>query len=68
MPEVLYLDHAATRWPKADGVADAMAAATRDIVGNAGRSTEESGVRVVDECRVGLPRLIGVRDFHLALC
>lgn len=62
MPEVLYLDHAATRWPKADGVADAMAAATRDIVGNAGRSTEESGVRVIDECRVGLARLIGVHD------
>lgn len=58
----LYLDHAATRWPKADGVADALAKATRDIIGSAGRSMDESGARIIDRCRVELARLIHAPD------
>jgi selenocysteine lyase/cysteine desulfurase len=58
----LYFDHAATRWPKADGVADAMAAATRDVVGNAGRSSDDSGATIIERCRAELARLIGVSD------
>ncbi|MDX2118025.1 MAG: aminotransferase class V-fold PLP-dependent enzyme [Planctomycetota bacterium] len=58
MEPLLYLDHAATRWPKADGVADALAAAARELIGNSGRSAFHSSGGTIERCRAGLATLI----------
>jgi len=62
MADLIYLDHAATSWPKADGVSDALAAASRDIVGNAGRSSDDSAANAIDRCRLELARLVRLTD------
>lgn len=62
-PQLIYLDHAATSWPKADGVARAMAAAVD--AGNPGRGGHRAArdaSAVVDRTRRALADLIGERD------
>jgi len=67
--DTLYLDHAATRWPKAVGVAEAMSRAAHAIVGSAGRSTSFAATsafaspdETIERCRSALARLAGIAD------
>ncbi len=61
--QLIYLDHAATSWPKADGVARAMAEAVD--AGNPGRGGHRAAreaAAVVDRTRAALAKLIGEED------
>lgn len=61
--ELIYLDHSATSWPKADGVGAAMASAVE--AGNPGRgghrAAREAGA-IVDSTRAALASLLGEDD------
>ena len=60
---MIYLDNAATSFPKAPGVAAAVAAAIDSPLGNAGRPSSMSGLgaaRIAFEAREALARLFGV--------
>lgn len=61
--ELIYLDHAATSWPKAEGVARAMAEAVD--AGNPGRgghrAAREAGA-IVEKTRSALAKLLGEAD------
>ena len=61
--ELIYLDHSATSWPKADGVGEAMASAVE--AGNPGRgghrAAREAGA-IVDSTRAALASLLGEDD------
>ncbi len=62
---MLYLDQAATSWPKPPQVLEAMAAFLRDIGANPGRSGHRMSVeagRVVYQTREALAALFGVSD------
>lgn len=62
---VVYLDNAATSWPKPPCVAEAMAAFLRDSGGNPGRSGHRLSVaagRVVAEAREAAARALGLSD------
>ncbi len=63
--KVVYLDNAATTWPKPEGVYAAVDRFAREFGGNPGRSGHrlslEAG-REVLRCREELARLLGVRD------
>jgi len=62
---IVYLDNAATSWPKPAGVADAMAAFLRDSGGNPGRSGHRLSIaagRVVAEARDAVAEALGVGD------
>lgn len=51
---MIYLDNAATSWPKAPGVAQALAQAVTDLIGNVGRSAHRPAMeagRIVYQCR-----------------
>lgn len=57
---LIYLDHAATSWPKAEGVARAVAEAVD--AGNPGRGGHRAArdaMAVVDRARAGLAKVIG---------
>lgn len=61
----VYLDHAATSWPKPAVVVDAMVAAMREAGANPGRGTYAMGLaasRLVFEARRDCARLLGVPD------
>lgn len=61
----IYLDNAATSWPKPDAVYDAVDRYQRHVGASAGRGAyreASEAVRVVDEARVGCGRLLGVAD------
>ncbi len=61
----IYLDHAATSWPKAPGVAVAVAAALGAQLGNPGRAGHRASREAADHieaCRDALARLLGERD------
>ncbi len=63
MTEAIYLDHAATSWPKPPEVAEQMTRALADLTANAGRSGHQPSVesaRIVFETREELTRLFGV--------
>ena len=63
--DIIYFDHAATSWPKAPGVAEAVALALTEPVGNPGRSGHRAAVtaaRLVTETREDLADLLGVSD------
>ena len=63
---VIYLDHAATSWPKAPGVGEAMARlCSSDLLANPGRSGYRASLdaaRLVFETRCRLARLLGIHD------
>jgi cysteine desulfurase family protein len=62
---VIYLDNAATSWPKAPGVAEAMERTLIEAGGNPGRSGHALAVAaqgVVSETRRRLAALLGARD------
>ncbi|MEN0020948.1 MAG: aminotransferase class V-fold PLP-dependent enzyme [Planctomycetota bacterium] len=61
----LYLDHAATSWPKAPGVPEAMADAMRDIAGSPSRgqhSGSRTGQDITAQTRQRLADLTGEPD------
>lgn len=61
----MYLDNAATSYPKAPGVIEAVVAALEHPVGNPGRSGGSSSLwadRIVFETRELLARLLGIPD------
>lgn len=58
---MIYLDNAATSWPKAPGVADAVAKALSDPLGNVGRSAHAPALassQILFECRKGLQSIM----------
>lgn len=62
---MIYLDHAATSWPKPPEVLHAMIAAMAEAGGNPGRSGHSLSLRasdVVYDCREGLAALFGIND------
>ncbi|MGE5560517.1 MAG: aminotransferase class V-fold PLP-dependent enzyme [Chloroflexota bacterium] len=62
---MIYLDNAATSWPKAPGVAAAMTAAVEQAAGNPGRGAHRLALaagRTVERTRLGLAQLLGVKD------
>ncbi len=65
MADPIYLDHAATSWPKPPGVADAMARTFAEMTANPGRSGHRAALdsaRLVFDVRSRLARLLGVAD------
>jgi len=64
-PEVVYLDHAATSYPKHPGVAPAMAEALVHVGGNSGRGAHRLATAAADRLarlRGTLARLVGAPD------
>lgn len=64
-PRTIYLDNAATSWPKPPEVVEAMRDFLENSGGNPGRSGHRLSLaagRVVAEARLGMARLLGVRD------
>lgn len=62
---MIYLDHAATSWPKPPEVLHAMIAAMAEAGGNPGRSGHRLAMRaaeIVYECRENLARLFHIDD------
>jgi selenocysteine lyase/cysteine desulfurase len=58
---VVYLNNAATAWPKAPGVAEAVKAALEESPAAAGRANgDDAGA--LDACRAAIAGLLGVRD------
>jgi len=65
MKELIYLDNAATAWPKPPGVAEAMGEFLRDSAANPGRGGHALSVeagRTILLCRQRLAAFFGVRD------
>ena len=64
---MIYLDNAATSWPKPPGVAEAMARFLTDVGANPGRSghrlSQEAG-RVVYGAREAMAALLGGLGLH----
>jgi cysteine desulfurase family protein len=63
--KLIYLDNAATSFPKPEAVIQAMAAFMRDVGGNPGRSGHRLSIeagRVVFEAREKIAALFGIRD------
>ncbi|MCA9293274.1 MAG: aminotransferase class V-fold PLP-dependent enzyme [Phycisphaerales bacterium] len=61
----VYLDHAATSWPKAPGVAEAMSKFLAEDAGNPGRgghALAQAAQRVMDETRAGLAKLVNAES------
>lgn len=56
---VIYLNNAATAWPKAPGVAEAMAESLASLPEHPGRTTTAAD-RHPDACRIRLARMLGV--------
>lgn len=64
-PPLIYLDQAATSWPKAPGVAEALTGYLRDVGANPGRSGHRlanEAERIRLDTRAALAELFGVRD------
>jgi len=64
---MIYLDNAATSFPKAPGVGEAISEFLRTAAGNPGRSGHGLAVaagRCVEDCRRRVARLLGVGDEH----
>ncbi|HEX5471374.1 MAG TPA: aminotransferase class V-fold PLP-dependent enzyme, partial [Lacipirellulaceae bacterium] len=61
----IYLDNAATSWPKPDAVYDAVDRFQREVGAPNGRSGYHEALesnRIVERARRGVARLIGARD------
>jgi cysteine desulfurase / selenocysteine lyase len=64
-PEPIYLDHAATSWPKPQEVRESIERFMGDVAANAGRSGHQASLhsaRMVFDVRERLAELFGVRD------
>ena len=64
-PELIYLDNAATTWPKPDELPAAMADYVRAPAGNAGRGNHAGALKagkVLDRVRASLSELVGASD------
>ena len=64
-PVVIYLDNAATSWPKPPGVAEAMVHFLEHVGASPGRSAHRLSIaagRIVDSTREALAALLGVHD------
>jgi cysteine desulfurase family protein len=62
---MIYLDHAATSWPKPTGVMEAMAACLNDYGANPGRGSHAMASRAsqeIQQARLRLAKLFKVRD------
>jgi cysteine desulfurase family protein len=62
---MIYLDNAATSWPKPPAVARAVRVALGGAVGNPGRTNHRSAMTIagdVQECRENLARLLGIAN------
>lgn len=62
---IVYLDNAATSWPKPPAVGEAMAAFLRDSGGNPGRSGHRLSIaagRVVSDAREAVASILGLDD------
>jgi len=62
---MIYLDNAATSWPKAPGTAEAMAGTLSSPTGNPGRSSHSAGIsadRILFDLREALADLFQVED------
>ncbi len=67
---MIYLDNAATSWPKPPSVARAVRAALIGAAGNPGRTSHRSAMEVagnVQECRESLAQLFGIAN-PLRIC
>ncbi len=65
MNGIIYLDHAATSWPKPDAVGGEIARLLREVAANPGRSGHRASLesaRLIFEARARLARLLGVSD------
>lgn len=64
---LVYLDHAATSWPKPPGVAEALSEAVVRYGGNPGRGAYRMALdtaRAIHSARSDIARFLGVRDAH----
>ncbi len=64
-PRTIYLDNAATSWPKPPEVIEALRDFLENSGGNPGRSGHRLSLaagRAVAEARLGMARLLGIRD------
>lgn len=64
-PKFLYLDNAATSWPKPDCVYDAVDRYAREngrAVGRGATNASEQLQRIIDRCRVGAAELLGANS------
>ncbi|MGS0763655.1 aminotransferase class V-fold PLP-dependent enzyme [Syntrophomonas curvata] len=62
---MIYLDNAATSWPKPDAVGEAMVACIKNYGANPGRSGHRLAMQAgekIYECRENLARLFGIGD------
>ena len=62
---MIYLDNAATSWPKAPGLSEVMKRTIENPMGNPGRSSHEAGIsadRILFELRETLAGLFGIKD------
>jgi cysteine desulfurase family protein len=67
---MIYLDNAATSWPKAPGVVRAVVNVLKSAAGNPGRTSHRSALdaaELIQECRENLAALIGVGN-PLRIC
>lgn len=65
MDSIIYLDHAATSWPKPPGVLDAMQFAMQQSAANPGRGSHAMAVkasRVLFETRMGISKLFHINN------
>ncbi|MHA0857564.1 aminotransferase class V-fold PLP-dependent enzyme [Paenibacillus sp. CMAA1364] len=63
--QIIYLDHAATSWPKPSGVLTAMQIAMEESAANPGRGSHTMAVkasRVLFECRMELAKLFRIHN------
>ena len=71
LSEFIYLDNAATSWPKPDSVIEAIASFYRDVGvaagrGAAGRSAQSD--RIIEQCRHEIATLINARKGNIVFC
>ena len=62
---MVYLDNAATSWPKPEAVYRAVAECVKEYGANPGRSGHRMAMRageIIMECRENLARLFGIPD------
>ncbi|MBF9015301.1 MULTISPECIES: aminotransferase class V-fold PLP-dependent enzyme [unclassified Oceanispirochaeta] len=65
---MIYLDNAATSWPKAPGTAEVLSNAILSPLGNPGRTSHSAGIsadRIIFELRESLAHLFGIGDSSL---
>ena len=67
----IYLDNAATSWPKPDQVVEAMVDYYQNIGVAAGRGASDKSAqvdRMIETCRLELAKLINAKSGHIIFC